>query len=293
MELLKNKYSKWYDNIINTAKLQNRKKYNGVYYEKHHILPKCLFPDLSRNENNLILLTAKEHYICHRLLIKMTAGHSQHLMMYAIGKFNQCNQNQQRAFTSRQYEFIRNTISLARTGSKHTSESKQRMSEHMKGRIPWNKGISTPRSPESVIKSANALKGKKLSREHIENISKSKLNKPSGMLGKTHSDETKQKMRESNLANVATTSFKISESRKGMKFTDEHKKNISISQQLRSAEISERRTGMKFTDEHKANISKSKKGQIRKPHSAESKEKMRQARLSYYASRLEKIDRLT
>lgn len=72
------KYSKYYLLIIEKAKLENRKKYtkdnkNYVYYENHHILPRSLFPDYSNlkdNPWNGVLLTAKEHYICHALIWK-------------------------------------------------------------------------------------------------------------------------------------------------------------------------------------------------------------------------------
>ena len=47
---------------------ENRKKCIGVYYENHHIVPKSC--NGSDNENNLVLLTALEHfdahfYLCH------------------------------------------------------------------------------------------------------------------------------------------------------------------------------------------------------------------------------------
>lgn len=62
-----------YNSIIENAKSKNRIKLkknniNYVYYETHHILPKCL--NGSNDKDNLVLLTAKEHYICHKLLNK-------------------------------------------------------------------------------------------------------------------------------------------------------------------------------------------------------------------------------
>ncbi len=54
------------------ARSENRKKGEGVYYEAHHIIPKCL-GGLGRERHwkthpNIILLTAKEHYLAHKLL---------------------------------------------------------------------------------------------------------------------------------------------------------------------------------------------------------------------------------
>lgn len=57
-------YKKLYNKIINNAKLNNN--INGKYYEIHHILPRCLGG--TDDQNNLVNLTLKEHYICHQLL---------------------------------------------------------------------------------------------------------------------------------------------------------------------------------------------------------------------------------
>lgn len=76
-------YKKLYKKIIQKAKLECRKKFNGVYYETHHIIPECLFKNRSRKgisgfiegdpeePLNKVLLTAREHFICHVLLYKI------------------------------------------------------------------------------------------------------------------------------------------------------------------------------------------------------------------------------
>lgn len=62
-------YKKIYDAIILKAKLENRLKNINEYFENHHIIPKSCGGD--ETKNNKVLLTAKEHYICHYLLIKL------------------------------------------------------------------------------------------------------------------------------------------------------------------------------------------------------------------------------
>lgn len=62
-------YKKVYDSLIERAKPRglDKSKVEG-YYEKHHILPRCLGG--SDREANLILLTGREHFIAHMLLWK-------------------------------------------------------------------------------------------------------------------------------------------------------------------------------------------------------------------------------
>ena len=48
---------------------KTNKKIHGAYYEVHHILPKSLGG--SNDKTNLVMLTAREHFICHWLLVKI------------------------------------------------------------------------------------------------------------------------------------------------------------------------------------------------------------------------------
>lgn len=68
-------YRKVYMKIVLNAKKEQelgiRKKKNGNYYERHHILPRSLFPLWEDKKSNLVLLTAREHYFCHELLVKI------------------------------------------------------------------------------------------------------------------------------------------------------------------------------------------------------------------------------
>ena len=67
MIFIDNKYTKWYFSIISTA--QSRTLPQELYSEKHHIMPKSAGG--SNKKSNLVRLTAKEHFVCHRLLPKM------------------------------------------------------------------------------------------------------------------------------------------------------------------------------------------------------------------------------
>jgi hypothetical protein len=79
-------YKKIYRSIIIKAKNENRIKTNDVYFEKHHIIPDFMFRERKRkgpkghlpgnpnDPDNLILLTPREHLICHILLFKISKG---------------------------------------------------------------------------------------------------------------------------------------------------------------------------------------------------------------------------
>lgn len=76
--------------------------------------------------------------------------------------------------------------------------------------------------------------------------------------GRTHSEETKEKMRQSQLGKKRHTpesKRKISEARKGKKLTEEHKRKIG-----EAGRGQQRCLGNKLTEDHKNNISKKLKG---------------------------------
>lgn len=65
-----NKYTKWYYDIVTYAKLQLGRTKNNGYFENHHIIPRSMGG--TNNKDNMVMLTAREHFICHMLLTKMT-----------------------------------------------------------------------------------------------------------------------------------------------------------------------------------------------------------------------------
>lgn len=67
MIFIDNKYTRLYFQIITRA--SNRTLPPEIYKERHHILPKCMGGN--NKKSNIVPLTAKEHFICHRLLPKM------------------------------------------------------------------------------------------------------------------------------------------------------------------------------------------------------------------------------
>lgn len=71
----------YYDMITNALD-DGRTKGQGTYFESHHIVPKSLGGH--NGQDNRVLLTAKEHFICHQLLTHMTIGLSRQKMCRAL-----------------------------------------------------------------------------------------------------------------------------------------------------------------------------------------------------------------
>lgn len=114
-------YSRIYDSIIGNAK---GKSYDG-YTEKHHIIPRSLGG--SNDPSNLVILSAREHFICHYLLIKIHKNNQSNFykMIKALAMMLCSSQNQIRYSPSRKYEIIRNEYSKAQSLNQLGSNNSQ------------------------------------------------------------------------------------------------------------------------------------------------------------------------
>jgi hypothetical protein len=83
---LNNKYTQIYYRIIHNAQQRAHIKILHDGYQSHHIIPRCFGG--TDCDSNLVILTYKEHRVCHRLLINMVSGASKHKMSYAYKLFN-------------------------------------------------------------------------------------------------------------------------------------------------------------------------------------------------------------
>lgn len=113
-----------YQRIISRAKSLNRTRKNGKY-EKHHILPRC--KGGTDDKENLVLLTPKEHYICHHLLHKHYSEDKYLFLAFHLMTFSN-KQNLQR-ITAKQYEELRVKNSIYQSGENNPNyKNKQNLS---------------------------------------------------------------------------------------------------------------------------------------------------------------------
>jgi len=127
---LTNKYTNWYYSIVYNA--QNRISPN-TYTEKHHIIPKSLGG--SNHPSNIVVLTAREHFICHWLLTKMVTESNKRKMIYAWWAMaNQKRPDQIRYKVSgRKYQRIKEQAINLHKSYKHSKATKQKLSKARKG----------------------------------------------------------------------------------------------------------------------------------------------------------------
>lgn len=218
-------YKRIHDQIIERAKV--RTEIIG-YKERHHIIPKCLGGDNS--EDNLVYLTAREHFLIHKLLCILNPNH--YGLAHAL--YLMChmkNRLQERYIpSSREYSYIReNAIDL--------------MIEYKK------------LHPTSGNK--NGMYGKTHTREVRDKISKIQTGN-TYRLGILHTDESKLKISRTKIDNIKSGKTIV---KKGHTFSEDHKLNLtkSIIAGYVNGRISSF-SGKSHTEEQKEKWSKNRKG---------------------------------
>ena len=132
---IKSKYTAWYFSIINNA--QSRGSSDAEYYELHHIIPKSMGG--TNDADNLVKLTAREHFLCHLLLVKAVSSEFKKKMNFAYWRM--CNATGNRHTpTSRQYELGRTLFKDALQGhpsylASHSEETKKKISSTVKSKL--------------------------------------------------------------------------------------------------------------------------------------------------------------
>lgn len=169
-------YQEFINNILETRGRFGIPK--GEYKERHHIVPKCIGG--TNDEDNLIDLYAKEHFIAHKLLAE--ENQDNYKLVYAwvamvYPKPWQYKDKRNYEITAEEYEELKHLQS--NVASKTLSESR-------KGKHPWNYRKTGVYSAETLKKIGDASRGRgeawkntavdsegyKMSKEARERISK-------------------------------------------------------------------------------------------------------------------------
>lgn len=122
-------YQRIYDAIIERAKLRGLNRCLNIKMHKHHIKMKSLYDDrkLANIKENLVLLTPKEHFICHHLLFKIFPCHETQSAYWFMGHSKTGG-----VLSAKQYEQLKSFYNKDEVFNKFSAINK--------GRTPWNKG---------------------------------------------------------------------------------------------------------------------------------------------------------
>lgn len=219
-----NKYFQIYVSIC----IRGLNRITPEIYERHHILPKCFKLGGETDIDNIVCLTPREHFICHKLLTKFIFDKElKSKLAYALWQFTK-----RYTVRSREYDRLKSLLSETYKGLPKTEQHKNnlRKPKSNKEKMGRKKGCENP------------FKGIKRSAEIGIKISKSKKGKNKGQqnhfFGKTHSEEIKQRLSEINKGKTHSeeTKVKISSKlkgrepwNKGTNISIEAKKKASIS----------------------------------------------------------------
>lgn len=148
-------YKKIYDDLVLKCKQRGLdKKVLTGYYERHHILPRCLGGDNSTG--NLVLFTAREHLLAHRLLWKLHPDNKSLMWAYSrtmhTGGVKVSPKEVERLKIAKAHHMSTRVVS---------QETKDKIRKTLTGH---------KRTKESIEKSSSKLIGRKHSPERIQKI---------------------------------------------------------------------------------------------------------------------------
>jgi hypothetical protein len=138
-------YEKIYDSLIFSR--QNRILPKNVYAEKHHIIMRSMGG--KDTPDNIVILTAKEHFLAHLLLHRIHRNKKTSFALFAMCNFkNKSTQGKNRVFSAKSYEFAKNEfckfLSDSQTGVKKSEKHCEAISRSKE--IFWSKKTAEEKS---------------------------------------------------------------------------------------------------------------------------------------------------
>jgi hypothetical protein len=208
-------YQKIYNNLINRA----TRRISEGYVEKHHIVPRCLGGDDSKE--NIISLYPEEHYLAHLLLCKINEGNQK--LLYAAMNMTTGSMINNGKRNNKAYGWLRRQYAQSMSGDNNPARRNPNLQKEAA-----KKRVGQKRTEETKIRMSQAQKGRTFSEETKRNMAIAAKNRPSiseetraklksrkpnkGMLGRTMSAETKAKMSASQQGRTDSAETKLKKS---------------------------------------------------------------------------------
>lgn len=136
---------------------------NAPFVEKHHILPKALFPEYKTNIFNIIKLTTREHFIAHYMLAKALGGVMWAALKYMFDAKPAHYGRRYVKITSRVYEQAKIEASLflsKRTKANRSQETPEQKEARV---LKWKRNFysKTPSERAEIFEKVKITKGLK------------------------------------------------------------------------------------------------------------------------------------
>lgn len=176
----KHHYSR-YSRFINSLRGQS---VDG-YAEVHHIVPRSLGG--SDGAENLIQLTARQHYVAHWMLARALGGSAARafFMMSNFGKYGRVNSTTYAMARQEYAEQVSQQLKGKPSQNSFSEETRRKMREAKLGR---------KLTPEHIEKVRQTRIGKKMPPEFGKKVSEAKRGRSNGRLGFVLSEQTRQRI---------------------------------------------------------------------------------------------------
>lgn len=160
-------YEEFINNIIET---RGRFACGNEYHERHHIKPKCMGG--TNDEDNLIDLFAREHFIAHKLLAQENPKNDSLIYAWSCMAFVKSSNQERYKLSAEEYEEARKAISVVMHNRIITDETRENMKKASQAKV---------QNPEYIQKQKDSHKGLQAGEKNP-------------MFGKKHTEETRIKI---------------------------------------------------------------------------------------------------
>lgn len=154
-------YKKIYDNIVTKARQECRWKlkkdhHKYVYYEAHHIVPLCVGGEGRASDwrwhTNIILLTAKEHYMCHKLLCEIHPNSIKIVQAFLAMCNTRYNGYRPSARAFAEAKYLKNKIGISDEVRKKISDAKKGSRNPQYGKSPTTETLTKMKEAKLGVK---------------------------------------------------------------------------------------------------------------------------------------------
>ena len=260
-------YQKHYDALISRAK----NRLIECYTESHHIIPRCMGG--TDHLDNLVKLTAEEHYLAHQLLVKIHPGNHK-LVAAAIFMTTGGYSNSKYRMNNKLYGWLKRLDQLKWKDPEYAQYYSEKQSRFAK--IRWsnpefkdkmrkiNKEVSN--RPEIIKQKSDRLKLRWQDAEYREQTS-SMLREQAKKNSENESWRDKRRISSKKQWEYASEELKEKRRKLGKEIFDVHRKNMTDEEKERRKRIASENAKKLWQDpEHRKKMSESAKRQWQDPN---------------------------